>query len=224
LGAFAPEQALHIPKQGSWMKLSDEREEAMFNMTQQAAATGSVTDRNEPLEFSATVAGKSIHLVQVHLDGRPFPAMERGTTFCLDIHENSDAMATAIEYVKQECAVEPGSVLKFTPSIFALVNTSVLSSEELRVVNNELIPAGSSIFEYPKACKSFEEAMNALFEEIKETRRAYSSEPERQSSFSELVTKLVGTLLGSVAAQSSQSVVNEQRSSDRAKASASAAE
>jgi len=195
-------------------------------MTQQAATADSVGQTHEPLELSAVVCGEPIRLVQVHLDGRPFPPMDAETTFCLDIHESEQAMANAVQYVQEKCAPEPGAILRFTPSIFTLVNTSALSCEELDIVNNELIPAGSSIFEYPKACESFEEAMNALFIEMKETRRAYSRE-DKPSYLSELLTRLVETLVGSASAasaRSTQSVVSEHRSSDRPRASATAAE
>ena len=188
----------------------------MFNMTQKGAVAGSATGTLEshhgPLELSEIVAGKPVHLVQVILDGRAFPPAERETTFCLDVHENRNAMSAAIEYVKQTRAVKPGSKLRFTPSIFALVNTSALSSEELSIVNSELIPAGASIFEYPKSCNSFPEAMNALFKEFKETHRAHAKDEYKPSIF-ELIGYAVGTLVGRVTSaqqQRSERVVTEQ--------------
>jgi len=198
---------------------ASQREVAMFNMSQQAAVAGTTPVTGKaPLELSAIVAGKPVRLVQVILDKRPFPLAERGTTFCLDVHESKNAMSAAVEYVKQTRAVKPGAKLRFTPSIFALVNTSVLSAEERSIVNSELIPAGASIFEYPRACKSFSEAMNALFEEFKETHRAHAEDDYRPASIFELVGMAVGTLVGKVVSgpvHRSERAVSEQVGSSR---------
>jgi hypothetical protein len=184
-----------------------QQEVPMFNMSQQATVAGGVTgitgSRHAPLELSEVVAGKPVHLVQVVLDGRPFPPAKEDTTFCLDVHENRNAISAALKYVKQTLDVEPGAKLRFTPSIFALVNTSALSSEELHIVNSELIPAGASIFEYPKTCKSFPEAMNALFREFKATYRAHAKDEYKPSIF-ELIGYAVGTLVGRVASAQQQ--------------------
>lgn len=162
----------------------------MANTSQQAAVANKTEFENVPLEWSDFVGSKNVHLLQVLLDGRPFPEPVRGITYCLDVHENESALPAAVRYVRQARAARPGSVLRFTPSIFALVDIRDLTPDQLDLLNEELIPAGASIFEYPKGCKSFREAMYTLFEEVKESRRAYAEEQDRRSHRSGLRYKV----------------------------------
>lgn len=191
----------------------------MATTNQSAAAAKAAESKISPLELSATVGSKRIHLQQVPLDGSPRPAPVRGTTFCLDIHENENALVNAVEYVRQAHTTQPGGVIRFTPSIFALVNTPALSQDQLGLVNNKLIPAGAAIFEYPKACKSFKEAMRALFKEIVESRRAYAESRGERRSFTGLAREVGQGVAGAATTGSSAKAVGRAGTSGSLKAS-----
>jgi hypothetical protein len=95
------------------------------------------------------------------------------TILCINVHENETALADAVAYTRQVCTPEPGSRITFIPRLFALINVRQLSPQQRWQVNKELIPAGASIFPYPKGCETFEGAMHALKAQLIAARRQY---------------------------------------------------
>lgn len=112
-------------------------------------------------------------LLEVSLSEKPYPQPEPNTVLCLDIHDQS-ALTDAIEYTRQVFKPRPGKEIEFIPRLFALVNLRRLSPHEKWQVNKQLIPAGASLFPYPRGCESFEQAKIALKSQLIAARKDYA--------------------------------------------------
>lgn len=104
-------------------------------------------------------------LIQVHTGAPPEFSREHIKNFyCLDMEEFG--LGAAIDWVRRAHDVDPFGDNNRVPVIYVIGPNRPLNRQELRLVNDQLVPAGGYFFPRPGGATTFSAAMKVLRDEL----------------------------------------------------------